>query len=64
MDKDSSLETSYHMPEEIIYLDDIEEFRSPMRNGKDQRLFVLKSTVIPTREKISLNEKSGSRSYK
>ncbi|KAM7523680.1 hypothetical protein LguiA_013582 [Lonicera macranthoides] len=64
MDKDSSLETSYHMPEEIIYLDDIEEFRSPMRNGKDERHFVLKSTVNPTREKISLNDKTGSRSYK
>lgn len=68
MDEDSSSESSYHMPEEMIYLDDIEEFQSPMsKDGKDQRVFVFKSTVIPTRENIhveSLEKKSRSRSYK
>ncbi|KAK9285336.1 hypothetical protein L1049_024527 [Liquidambar formosana] len=47
----SSSEGSSQFPEEtLIYLDDIEEFQSPMSrdgNCQDQRLFMFKSTVPP-----------------
>ncbi|XP_073030474.1 uncharacterized protein [Primulina eburnea] len=46
----SSSETSSRLPEEMIYLDDIEEFVSPVtKNGRvqDQRLFMFKPFEIP-----------------
>lgn len=74
----SSESSSDHMPEEMVYLDDIEEFQSPMnKDGKfqDQRLFMFKPSIIPTIKKFevgydgelvekygSMNEKAGSRS--
>ncbi|CAH1423608.1 unnamed protein product [Lactuca virosa] len=49
-DAESSSENSTtDMPEEIVYLDDIEEFQSPLNNGtngKDQRVFVFRSSVV------------------
>ncbi|KAG8364682.1 hypothetical protein BUALT_Bualt18G0023900 [Buddleja alternifolia] len=52
--EESSSETSPQQPEELIYLDDIEEFVSPVAkdgNIQDQRLFVFKSFGIPSKEK-------------
>lgn len=73
---ESSSEISQR-PRELVYLDDIEEYNSPMSthvNSKDQRLFMFKSTVIISAEKLdtdlnegfvenrsSLSEKLGSR---
>ncbi|CAK9151347.1 unnamed protein product [Ilex paraguariensis] len=77
---ESSSETSAKFPEEMIYLDDIEEFESPMskdQNCQDQRLFKFKSSAIPTQEIFEdrhneaskkqfelWNEKTSSRSYR
>ncbi|XP_075478616.1 uncharacterized protein LOC142519470 isoform X2 [Primulina tabacum] len=49
----SSSETSSRLPEEMIYLDDIEEFVSPAtKNGRvqDQRLFMFKPFEIPLKK--------------
>ncbi|CAL5403625.1 unnamed protein product [Camellia sinensis] len=73
-----SSESSSQLPTEMIYLDDIEEFKSPRNkdeNSQDQRLFLFKSSVILTTDKLeedgfsesfkkkneSWNEKTGSR---
>ncbi|KAK4420878.1 hypothetical protein Salat_2038300 [Sesamum alatum] len=51
---ESSSVTSAQLPEETIYLDDIEEFVSPVsKDGslQDQRLFMFKSSGIPLNEK-------------
>ncbi|KAL2474563.1 Uncharacterized protein Adt_35299 [Abeliophyllum distichum] len=53
--EESSTETSVRLPEEVIYLDDIEEFLSPLskdENCQDQRLFMFKSSAIPLKPKI------------
>lgn len=45
---ESSSDGSFRLPEEMICLDDVEEFKSTMRedgNGQDQRLFLFKSPV-------------------
>ncbi|KAF7141991.1 hypothetical protein RHSIM_Rhsim06G0147900 [Rhododendron simsii] len=45
---ESSSDSSYRVPKEMIYLDDVEEFKSTMRkdgNGQDQQLFLFKSLV-------------------
>ncbi|PSS16319.1 IST1-like protein [Actinidia chinensis var. chinensis] len=64
------------LPEEVIYLNDIEEFKTPTskdENYQDQRLFVFKSSVVLAMErldngfdkkKVEKNEKAGSRSDK
>ncbi|PSS16315.1 IST1-like protein [Actinidia chinensis var. chinensis] len=64
------------LPEEVIYLDDIEEFKNPTgkdENYQDQRLFVFKSSVVLAMEsfengfnekKIDKNVKVGSGSDK
>ncbi|XP_057461216.1 uncharacterized protein LOC130751625 isoform X2 [Actinidia eriantha] len=64
------------LPEEVIHLDDIEEFKTPTskdENYQDQRLFVFKSSVVLAMErldngfekkKVEKNEKAGSRSDK
>ncbi|KVH96653.1 protein of unknown function DUF292, eukaryotic, partial [Cynara cardunculus var. scolymus] len=48
-DTDSSSENStVNVPEEIVYLDDIVEFQSPLNSGKneiDQRVFVFRSSA-------------------
>ncbi|KAL7002376.1 hypothetical protein U1Q18_003531 [Sarracenia purpurea var. burkii] len=75
---ESSSECSSQLPKEMIYLDDIEEFKSPASKGEncpDQRLFMFKSSVVLTTEKLeegfngnhierneSWNEKAASRS--
>ncbi|KZV23478.1 hypothetical protein F511_16834 [Dorcoceras hygrometricum] len=49
----SSSETSSRLPEELIYMDDIEEFVSPStKKGDvhDQRLFMFKPFEIPSKE--------------
>ncbi|KAA8524444.1 hypothetical protein F0562_010832 [Nyssa sinensis] len=58
---ESSSESSTQLPEEMIYLDDIEEFQSPLSkdgNCQDQRLFMFKSSVLPhsKKSKGSYNE--------
>ncbi|KAK2972782.1 hypothetical protein RJ640_028833 [Escallonia rubra] len=63
---ESSSESSSHIPEELVYLDDIEEFQSPMikdGNFQDQRLFMFKSSAIPMTEKFEVghNDTFGSR---
>ncbi|KAI3718508.1 hypothetical protein L6452_19382 [Arctium lappa] len=48
-DDAESYSTVKYLPEEIIYLDDIAEFQSPLNsaeNGTDQRVFVFKSSVV------------------
>ncbi|CAI9783661.1 unnamed protein product [Fraxinus pennsylvanica] len=55
MADESSSETSVRLPEEMIYLDDIEEFVSSLskdRNCQDQRLFMFKSSAIALKPKI------------
>ncbi|KAK3039565.1 hypothetical protein RJ639_027709 [Escallonia herrerae] len=63
---ESSSESSSYIPEELVYLDDIEEFQSPMikdGNFQDQRLFMFKSSAIPMTEKFEVghNDTFGSR---
>ncbi|KAL3848868.1 hypothetical protein ACJIZ3_010750 [Penstemon smallii] len=58
---DSSSETSVQMPEEMIYLDDIEELVSPINKDgilQDQRLFMFKSSGINSQIKNSLSRSS------
>ncbi|KAI3465731.1 hypothetical protein Pfo_022394 [Paulownia fortunei] len=79
MATESSAETSAELPEEMIYLDVVEEFVLPVSkdgNLQDQRLFMFKSFGIPLNEKtdygIDINleeqklsqEKSVSRSFR
>ncbi|CAA2998204.1 uncharacterized protein LOC111412805 [Olea europaea subsp. europaea] len=55
MADESSSETSVRLPEEVTYLDDIEEFVSPLSkdgNSRDQRFFVFKSSAVPLKPKI------------
>ncbi|KAI3499126.1 hypothetical protein L1887_34919 [Cichorium endivia] len=49
VDAESSSEKSTtDLPQEIVYLDDIEEFQSPLNgeSGKDQRVFVFRSSAV------------------
>ncbi|KAL0406071.1 UNVERIFIED_CONTAM: hypothetical protein Slati_3921000 [Sesamum latifolium] len=51
---ESSSVTSAQLPEETVYLDDVEEFVSPVRKDgslQDQRLFMFKSFGIHSKEK-------------
>ncbi|XP_022869141.1 uncharacterized protein LOC111388618 [Olea europaea var. sylvestris] len=55
MADESSSETSVRLPEEMIYLDDIEEFVSPLSkdgNCQDQRLFMFKSSAVALKPEI------------
>ncbi|KAL3509411.1 hypothetical protein ACH5RR_028812 [Cinchona calisaya] len=52
---ESSSESSSELREKMIYLDDIQEFESPLSkegNLQDQRLFKFKSSVLPISGKI------------
>ncbi|PHU12325.1 hypothetical protein BC332_19255 [Capsicum chinense] len=52
---ESSTEDSAALPEQIIYLDDIQEFESAMKkdvNFQEQRLFMFKAPIAPLRLKI------------
>ncbi|CAI9089455.1 OLC1v1024030C2 [Oldenlandia corymbosa var. corymbosa] len=58
---DSSSEASARLPEEIVYLDDIQEFESPLSkesNQQDQRLFKFRSSavLISGKTDISVNK--------
>ncbi|XP_059660962.1 uncharacterized protein LOC132307268 [Cornus florida] len=60
MAAESSSESSSQLPEEMIYLDDIEEFQSPTSKDvkcQDQRLFMFKSPVLHNREKFDYGSK-------
>ncbi|XAR55484.1 hypothetical protein NMG60_11035562 [Bertholletia excelsa] len=63
---ESSIESPSELPKEMVYLDDIEELKSPMKkegNFQDQRLFKFKSSVIANQGYYKAGvEKDGPRS--
>lgn len=62
-DIDSSSENLSNAPEEVIYLDDIEEFHSPTNKdgkGQDQRFFMFKPFAIPKGEEYEVGYDSES----
>lgn len=74
---ESLSESTENLPEDTICFDEIHEFQSPLRkvgrSNQDQRLFMFRQSVLPTREKLeeeqeeeieSPHEKEASRSFK
>lgn len=70
----SSPEISPKLPKETIYLDDIQEFKSPVRKDQgsivDQRLFMFKPSLLPLidedqeQKRASYHEKTSSESFR